>query len=314
MYRLLFQDRRAPRPPFVAREATVVIGRDPACQLRLTDNGVSDRHASIERRADGYYLRDLGSAVGVRVNGAAVAEQCLASGDELEIGAVRIRFEFMHEAFTQGRRMDLLQLLAATVIAVTLLGQVGVLGWVFSQDRPRHMRTDMTRGGRVPQKTVKPSEADKPKDTPRSLPTEPLSGVTTPGVGVNPVRTEAEPAVLNQFIKLTRVDRADAADGVTLMIQAKAQVGERELDAAAVGISVQFLTSGAAGRAAAWLEPVWVSVGRWENFATKTFVARFAGSPTQLAGYVVRSYYRRQLQSIRAEPVSLETAAPEPKL
>jgi len=34
VYRLLFQDRNTPRPPFVAREPMIVIGRDADCQLR----------------------------------------------------------------------------------------------------------------------------------------------------------------------------------------------------------------------------------------------------------------------------------------
>jgi len=55
-------------------------------------------------------------------------------GDELEIGAVRMRFEFMHEAFTRRRRIDALEILARWSSA-RRCRQVGVLGWIYSQPR-----------------------------------------------------------------------------------------------------------------------------------------------------------------------------------
>ncbi len=64
---------------------------------RLAEPGVRAHHATIERRLDGYYLRGLDSPNGVYVNGQAITEQRLSSGDELEIGPVHLRFEFMHD-------------------------------------------------------------------------------------------------------------------------------------------------------------------------------------------------------------------------
>jgi len=60
-------------------------------------------------------------------------------------------------------------------------------------------------------------------------------------------------------------------------------------------ICVQFLDRAYAGRASAWLEPTWVNIGAGE-FHGKTFEIRLALAPKLVAGYVVRSFYRRQLQ------------------
>ena len=44
----------------------------------------------------------------------------------------------------------------------------------------------------------------------------------------------------------------------------------------------------------------------------RTFTARYAGSPRQLQGYVVRTYYRKQLQDAFTVPSSLLTTASMP--
>jgi hypothetical protein len=44
--------------------ATVTIGRGEDADVRIDEPAASRRHAHIERRADGYYLRDLGSTNG----------------------------------------------------------------------------------------------------------------------------------------------------------------------------------------------------------------------------------------------------------
>ena len=112
MYRLVFQNREATRPAFVGGDAPVFIGRDATCTLRLTEGGVSDRHASIERRTDGYYLRDLGSANGVRVNSQRATEQRLVGGDEIELGGARLTFEIVHDPPPERRAFDPLQAIA----------------------------------------------------------------------------------------------------------------------------------------------------------------------------------------------------------
>jgi hypothetical protein len=299
MYRLLFEDRTFLREPFVTREPLVFIGRAAACSLCLAENGVGERHAAIERREDGYYVRDLGSANGVRVNGQLVASQRLTSGDELEVASVRLRFEVVHEPPSHRRPLDLLQVAAALVIIFIVLGQLMLFRWIFSESRPRHMRLDM--GYVLPQPQASSTSSANP-----SAPLTLSEALSSPNGNMVPSAPPTTPLVLNRMIRIVRVDRQEDPDGVTLQIQFKAQTGERELDATAVAIGIQFVTSQE-------VKTVWLSIlGKWDNFAAKTFAARYGGSPQQLRGYVVRTYYRKQLQDAIAVPPSLLATTPPP--
>jgi hypothetical protein len=71
----------------------VCIGRLPECQIVLGDPNVSRRHAELRRVDDRVVVTDLGSTNGTRVNGTAVREQTLASGDEITVGSTTMVFE-----------------------------------------------------------------------------------------------------------------------------------------------------------------------------------------------------------------------------
>lgn len=67
------------------------IGRDPACEIRLGDESVSRRHASLRVTETAVELSDQGSRNGVRVNGERVyGRGDLGIGDKLEIGIYEI--------------------------------------------------------------------------------------------------------------------------------------------------------------------------------------------------------------------------------
>lgn len=68
------------------------IGRGEHNALVLRDPGVSSRHAEIVASAEGFLLRDLGSANGTRVNGAPVTEARLRIGDIVVVGSTRLTF------------------------------------------------------------------------------------------------------------------------------------------------------------------------------------------------------------------------------
>jgi hypothetical protein len=55
-------------PPIVVRPGeSVLIGRDPAAQVRIADSKSSRRHLMVEREASGWLVRDLGTTNGTRV-------------------------------------------------------------------------------------------------------------------------------------------------------------------------------------------------------------------------------------------------------
>lgn len=65
----------------------VVVGKDPAADLVLTETGISRRHLKIVRAADGVYnLIDLESTNGVRVNGVVVDLTVLREHDWIVLG------------------------------------------------------------------------------------------------------------------------------------------------------------------------------------------------------------------------------------
>src|SRR5438067_6124907 len=68
-------------------ERRLLIGRSATAQVRLDGPLISRNHAEIFRDPFGrWWVRDLNSRNGTRVNGALVREQVLAPDDRVEIG------------------------------------------------------------------------------------------------------------------------------------------------------------------------------------------------------------------------------------
>jgi len=74
-------------------EQPLGIGRMPECDVALSDPNVSRRHAEVRRQGTGFVVVDLASTNGTRVNGATIKERLLNNGDEITVGATKLRFE-----------------------------------------------------------------------------------------------------------------------------------------------------------------------------------------------------------------------------
>ncbi|MBK7859460.1 MAG: GGDEF domain-containing protein [Archangiaceae bacterium] len=81
----------------------VVVGRDPAAELSLSDARASKQHAAVER-VEGlggrvrYELKDLGSTNGTLLNGKKVkSTRKLKDGDKISIASTVLRFSFADE-------------------------------------------------------------------------------------------------------------------------------------------------------------------------------------------------------------------------
>ena len=66
----------------------VTAGRGAGCDLVVRDTTVSREHAAFVLRGDTWWVLDLGSTNGTRVNGLRAAEQPVAVGDRVELGDV----------------------------------------------------------------------------------------------------------------------------------------------------------------------------------------------------------------------------------
>ena len=71
---------------------TFFLGRDANNHLVLSDRTVSRKHVVINHLEGQYIVSDLNSLKGLLVNGVKKQEAVLEDGDEIAIGAVRLRF------------------------------------------------------------------------------------------------------------------------------------------------------------------------------------------------------------------------------
>jgi TonB family protein len=70
----------------------VVFGKDAQVDVDLADDQISNIHAMIELRDGNYYLCDLGSKEGTKLNDQAILDQQIQNGDIVGLGKFRIEF------------------------------------------------------------------------------------------------------------------------------------------------------------------------------------------------------------------------------
>lgn len=99
----------------------ITIGRADDSIVQLASPSVSGQHAIIKVRADGYYVQDLGSRNGTRVNGAVIEESVLSDGDRVAFGDVTSVFFAMKPVSTEftatARAIPALEIVAPLVQA-----------------------------------------------------------------------------------------------------------------------------------------------------------------------------------------------------
>ena len=66
----------------------VTAGRGTGCDLVVRDTTVSREHAAFVQRGDTWWVLDLGSTNGTRINGLRAAEHPIVPGDRVELGDV----------------------------------------------------------------------------------------------------------------------------------------------------------------------------------------------------------------------------------
>lgn len=80
----------------LSERGPITLGRDPSCEISLSDPAISRRHATLEISSDGssVHITDLASRNGVWINGKRTASGELRSGDRLRIGALQFDVAF----------------------------------------------------------------------------------------------------------------------------------------------------------------------------------------------------------------------------
>ena len=82
----------APEPAF--NKETVLIGRDPSCDLVIPKQNVSRVHAKFSRRGGRFYIEDNNSTNGTYVNGMRLDRVCeVTAKDDIYVASVRLRLK-----------------------------------------------------------------------------------------------------------------------------------------------------------------------------------------------------------------------------
>ncbi|HLF17539.1 MAG TPA: ATP-binding protein [Candidatus Omnitrophota bacterium] len=92
MARLIIKLGKEKGQIFNIQDQGISIGRNESNQIVLSDRRVSRNHAKIVVKNDHYFLEDLGSVNGTKVNDKEVKQQALHYGDKIKVGDTVLEF------------------------------------------------------------------------------------------------------------------------------------------------------------------------------------------------------------------------------
>lgn len=104
---ILFAEPTKARQVLLTQVETLV-GRSPECDIVISQDRVSRRHAVVIKDGALVTIKDLDSQNGVFVNGVKTAAHDLVNGDEIMIGECKIRFFATELDLSAGEALRLL--------------------------------------------------------------------------------------------------------------------------------------------------------------------------------------------------------------
>src|SRR3954470_1329978 len=87
-FQLVIAEGKEAGREFVFDQLSVLIGRTSECDVVLYDPGVSRKHCRIFSEGEEYFVEDMGSSNGTKVNGSIVKKKQLNDGDAISLGPV----------------------------------------------------------------------------------------------------------------------------------------------------------------------------------------------------------------------------------
>ncbi len=100
----------------------LTLGRRDSCDIPLRFPNISGQHAKLMFRNGYWYIRDLNSTNGVKVNGIRVQEKLLHPRDEITIGKRKYRIEY--ELPADRRALD--EVVEEDIMSQSLLEKAGL--------------------------------------------------------------------------------------------------------------------------------------------------------------------------------------------
>ena len=114
--------------PLIREELT--LGRRESCDIRLNFPNISGLHAQLQFRNGYWYIRDMNSTNGVKVQGIRVQEKLLHPRDEITIGKRKYLIDY--ELPADRRALD--EVVEEDIMSQSLLEKAGL-------ERPKHDRS-----------------------------------------------------------------------------------------------------------------------------------------------------------------------------
>ena len=95
MARLIWKKTESPEDDvaFDLGAATLLVGRDPRCEVFIDAPLLSREHARIEYREGAHVVIDLDSTNFTKVNGERIKEKALGNGDQIHFSRAVCRYE-----------------------------------------------------------------------------------------------------------------------------------------------------------------------------------------------------------------------------
>lgn len=91
MEKLIISKEGAVLDEITLEKRTTAIGRDPASDVCLSDASVSRHHARLVKMLNEYFIEDLGSTNGTRINERPVTKHVVKLGDGISVGLFLLR-------------------------------------------------------------------------------------------------------------------------------------------------------------------------------------------------------------------------------
>jgi hypothetical protein len=107
---LLIEGRETPEERYEIRGTVISIGTSDDNDIVLMDKAVSRHHAKIRIEGKKYFIYDLASTNGTRVNGRRVAKKWIKEGDGIEMGYTRMAFRTSASEIPKYKPSDLLRM------------------------------------------------------------------------------------------------------------------------------------------------------------------------------------------------------------
>jgi adenylate cyclase len=107
--------------PILLIRETLVVGRRESCDVRLPYPNVSSKHCELTFKDGYWYIRDLNSTNGIKVNGMRVQQKLLHPKDEISIAKRKFVIDYQ---LTGGKRA--LEEIEEDVLGQSLLEKAGL--------------------------------------------------------------------------------------------------------------------------------------------------------------------------------------------